>query len=323
MYCWGLNGDGQLGDGTNTNSNVPRDTNLPAEAVAAGAKHTCALLNGDVYCWGNNNYGQLGDGDTSDSDVPEAVVGLPSNIVEIAAGDEHTCARTSGGAVYCWGRNDKGQLGTFLDLDPTTPSQVGLSGNASGITAGDKYTCAALTSGGAQCWGENNEGQIGDGTKTDRALPTNVSGLTQDLVAIDAGAQYTCGVATNGSLMCWGRLNLGASLLTPQQIVSSDVRSVSVGKNHACVAVISSQAMCWGDDSRGQLGDGGGFVDTTTPSLVTLLPNDLLEVEAGDEHTCSVHASGDAFCWGDNNIGQLGTGSTGGFTGSPVQVALP
>jgi alpha-tubulin suppressor-like RCC1 family protein len=326
VYCWGKNDKGQLGDGSNTDSNVPRDTNLPADAVAAGAKHTCAIVDGDVYCWGNNNKGQLGVGSTADQDVPVAVDGLPSSVIELAAGDEHTCALTSDGAVYCWGRNDKGQLGTGLlglGLDQSTPVLILGSESATAIAAGDKYTCAVLSGGGAMCWGENNEGQLGDGTKVDRNAPTSVSGLNTDLVSIDAGSTYTCASLADGSLRCWGRLNVGASLLTPQQIIASDVRSVSVGKNHACVALTSSHAMCWGDDSRGQLGDGGSFADTVTPSLVTLIPNDLLEIEAGDEHTCSIHDSGDAYCWGDNNNGQLGTGSTGGFTGSPVQVTLP
>src|SRR5205823_2394087 len=85
---------------------------LTAKQVSVGGQHTCALLtDGSISCWGLGAYGQLGAGTTATSPTPVKVMMPPAAAVEIAAGDYHTCARTAAGAVWCWGRNDRGQLG--------------------------------------------------------------------------------------------------------------------------------------------------------------------------------------------------------------------
>ena len=119
--CWGGNRDGQLGDGTTDDRLTPTPVSglsSGVAAIAAGAYHTCALLNGGaVRCWGSNQYGQLGDATTGDRLLtPAAVRGLGSGVAAIAAGDDHTCVLTTGGAVKCWGSNEYGQLGNRLGL---------------------------------------------------------------------------------------------------------------------------------------------------------------------------------------------------------------
>lgn len=324
VRCWGHNDRGQLGDGTNTASSVPIDIGWPASTITAGSRHTCAIVFSGVVCWGDNGHGQLGTGNQNDSSTPISVSLLTADIVDVAAGKEHTCALTSAGLVYCWGENGYGQLGTGpLNLDSNFPSLVVLSGSATAITAGENYTCVALANGGARCWGQNNYGQLGDGTETDRSLPTIVNGLSQQITSLDGGSQYTCAALENTSVSCWGNQTTDGGDPVPQTMIASGAASASVGVGHSCVTVLPNAVQCWGDDSQGQLGNGGTFVDSPVPTFVTLLPNDVLEIEAGGSHTCSLHASGAVYCWGMNARGQLGTGVTGGFVGSPVPVAFP
>lgn len=80
VKCWGLNTNGQLGDGTNINQSVPtqvKGLSSGVKAIAVGSEHSCALMiNGEVMCWGRNTHGQLGDGTTTTRIIPTKVVGL-------------------------------------------------------------------------------------------------------------------------------------------------------------------------------------------------------------------------------------------------------
>lgn len=180
VKCWGVNGDGQLGDGSNNNSATPVTVSglSGIDTVSAGHAHSCALTTGGaVKCWGLNDWGALGDGSWNASNTPVNVSSL-SNVTAIAAGGYHTCALTTAGAVKCWGKNGAGQLG---DNNPSYGSNTPVSTNnlASGVVdleAGQYFTCALKSSGRGYCWGQNNLYQGGDGTFTDRAIPTEIIG---------------------------------------------------------------------------------------------------------------------------------------------------
>jgi alpha-tubulin suppressor-like RCC1 family protein len=182
LKCWGLNSQGQLGDGTNTGRTTPVDASglsSGVTAVAPGNFHTCAVVEGGVKCWGFNNYGQLGDGTTTRRFTPVIdVLGLTSGVAAVAAGGSHSCALTSAGAVKCWGRNRTGQLGDGTSTGRLSPVDAsGLTSGVDAIAAGWAHTCAVTTAGGVTCWGENSDGQLGDGTATDRTAPADVLGL--------------------------------------------------------------------------------------------------------------------------------------------------
>ncbi|MDQ3889199.1 MAG: RCC1 repeat-containing protein, partial [Actinomycetota bacterium] len=147
VKCWGSNGYGELGDGSNGDSTVPVAVSGLASgvvAIAAGDAHTCALTEaGGVKCWGPNDYGQLGNGSNTDSTVPVAVSGVASGVVAIAAGRYHTCALTGAGAVMCWGHNYYGQLGNRSNLNSNVPVAVSrLASGVVAIAAGAEHTCA-------------------------------------------------------------------------------------------------------------------------------------------------------------------------------------
>ena len=183
VKCWGYNGLGQLGDGTNSNRNVPVQVSgitSGAIAIAGGENHTCALLaTGTVKCWGWNAYGQIGDNTTSNRSTPTDVVSLGTNIRSISTGYHHSCAVTTDGAAKCWGRNSEGSLGDGSLTNRTSPVNVtGLSSGVLSINADRSLaTCATVSGNSVKCWGYNGHGQLGDGTTTNRTAPVDVTGL--------------------------------------------------------------------------------------------------------------------------------------------------
>jgi len=341
VKCWGDNTDGQLGDGTNTNSSIPVDVvglTSGVVAVSAGREHTCALTSsGGVKCWGYNALGQLGNGafgNLTFSNVPVDVVGLTSGVVAVNAGREHTCALTGNGGVKCWGGNSEGQLGNGVfggfSATPLPVDVVGLTSGVAAISAGWEHTCA-LISGGLKCWGRNSVGQLGNGTSgntTDSNVPVDVSGLASGVVAVSAGEDHTCAVISGG-LNCWGENDegeLGDGTNTDSNVpvdvsgLASGVVAVSAGYDHTCALISGGSLQCWGENFHGQLGNGVTGVSSNVPMDVIGLASGVVAVSGGSRHTCAVTVSGGAKCWGSNFNGQLGTG-TSTDSNVPVDVA--
>jgi len=182
VKCWGFNSNGELGDGTNHDSNVPVDVyGLSSNAVqiSAGWNHTCVVMqSGGAKCWGVNLYGQLGDGTTVTSNVPVDVSGISTEGARVSAGGMHSCLLLTTGGLKCWGDNTYGQLGDGSNDPSLTPVDVyGLTSGVLGLSAGGYHSCAVPAGGGAKCWGDNYYGQLGDGTNNSSNVPVSVSGL--------------------------------------------------------------------------------------------------------------------------------------------------
>lgn len=248
--------------------------------ISAGSWHTCALKSdGSVYCWGRNYYGQLGDGTTADSAAPRRVVNL-AGVKQISAGGGYTCALKTAGTVYCWGQNDSGELGNGTFVHATTPSIVPGLSNVTQIGAGSP-TCALNSDGTVACWGYNYFGAVGNGVVT-RTAPTGI----------------------NSPVLVSGL---------------TDVASLAVGTMHACAVRSNGSASCWGYNVTGQLGN-GTFSDPypytinySTPQSV-VGPQSFSKLEAGGTfwaQTCSIRTDKTVSCWGNNENGQLGIGTTG------------
>ncbi len=211
--CWGANWNGQIGDNSTTNRSVPvLVTGLGSNvgSIAIGASHTCALMtNGSVLCWGANNRGQLGNNSTSQSLVPVAVFGMGSGAVAIGAGDAHSCLLKNDQKMWCWGRNDHGELGNGTTTDSLVPTVVlGLS--AIEKIAVNGWNSCAVDSGAAYCWGDNSFGQIGDNTTNSRNVPAMVFGLSSEVEMIAKGFYHTCSIKADGSAWCWGDNSYGS-----------------------------------------------------------------------------------------------------------------
>ena len=311
--------------------------------VAVGDQHTCVMLDGgSIWCWGANDRGQLGVGTSSvSSSATPMRVSLPAQPENLVAGSNHTCV-PSGGNVYCWGDNTNGQIGigTSGNLAHSPQQVLGLS-SAGYLAAGDGFTCVSTT--GVQeevhCWGRNDFGQLGQGTSNPTA-DTNQPGAkvdgipTQQLYGISAGYTHAClGVGGVDALYCWGNNDEGQLGTGTQGGFSSSAEvatvmngvipyDVTAGGWHTCTSVSGSGVRCWGSNSFGQVGStaaGTPVLVATDPSAGSL---QLDTASAAGQHTCAVNAStNDLYCWGANNVGQLGVNSTAQFVDTATKVA--
>jgi alpha-tubulin suppressor-like RCC1 family protein len=332
VRCWGANAAGQLGNGAvssgATSTPVAVTGVTIAIAVAAGRDHSCALLvTGRVQCWGANDRGQLGDGTTTASLAPVTVSNL-TDAVSMSGGSRHTCVRTATGRVRCWGANGGGQLGDGTRTDRTTPVDADPLLDARMVSAGADHTCAVRANGTVVCWGANINGQLGLGDTSVRTRPSDVNGVSH-VKHINAGRSVTCATVASGEVFCWGANGLGqfgnrtttpSQTPTPAATSFSRKFSVSVGGEHACGLTISILVAanpantgplleCWGQNATGQLGLGTTGTPATAPQGVTSL-GALMEFAAGSTHSCALMEDERVKCWGRNDAGQLGTGST-------------
>lgn len=191
------------------------------------------------------------------------------------------------------------------------------------IGAGAGYTCAISTVGGVRCWGYNAGGQLGDGTTTDRSSATNVFGLLTGVAAISVGrgsnqVGHTCALTSAGAVKCWGANESGqlgdgttTNRLTPVDVVGlgSGVVAIASGGQHTCAVMAGGDVKCWGNNLSGQLGD-GTQVQRLTPVTVPGLTSSVVSISASFQHTCVLTSSGGTLCWGANESGEVGDGTT-------------
>ncbi len=334
VKCWGLNNDGQLGNGTRNTAYVPVPvTGLSGVvAVTAGRAHTCALLaDTTVRCWGINENLELGLGDPSQPDratdrlTPVAVPGL-TGVVSIDAGGHHTCAVVTGGTVKCWGEGYNGRLGIPGNDDVASPTTIGGFAGAVQISAGDQHTCGRWSDGTLKCTGFNFSGQLGDGTKVDRSTPVPVLGIS-GASTVEAGYFHTCAIVANVprcfGLNYYGALGDGTEEDKSTSVAMTGVTSaakVSLGEYHSCVTLTSGAGRCVGFNGtqEGRLGN-DSYVQKELTSVPVIGLTGATVIESGVYHTCAVVTGGAVQCWGANAAGQLGD-STSSPRRKPVTV---
>jgi alpha-tubulin suppressor-like RCC1 family protein len=312
MKCWGVNESGQLGLSDTLNrgeqasqmgDNLP-EVNLGFErsvkAVAAGSRHSCALLDNDqVKCWGDNSYGQLGVSDSVDRGsspnsmgeyLPAVSLGTGRTAKSIVCGANHACALLDNNQVKCWGNGHAIGLGDINnrgdhrgEMGDNLPA-VSLGGTAKSITAGYSHTCALLTTNQVKCWGSNGTGQLGLGDTNPRGDgPDEMGGA---LPVVDLGAGRTA-------------------------------KMISAGVGITCAVLDTDQVKCWGDNSHGKLGlgdtsnrgDEAGEMGDALPTVALGSGLTARAVSAGGP-ACVALKTNRVKCWGSNSIGQLGLGDT-------------
>ncbi|MEO8693364.1 MAG: hypothetical protein ABI658_07590 [Acidimicrobiales bacterium] len=214
-YCWGSYPSGQLGNASGQDQTAPGRSAaaLTLKSLALGGdNHACGLTTADgtAWCWGNNTFGQLGDGKKSNAaqNQPSTVTG-GLKFTTLALGRTHTCGLIADGSAYCWGSNAQGQLGDGTVAERLAPVKAAPALKFASLTAGDSQTCGVTADGAAHCWGNNATGQLGSGTSGgQQTAAVAVTGGVK-FASLSGGEEFTCGVATDRTVYCWGSNRVG------------------------------------------------------------------------------------------------------------------
>lgn len=316
LLCWGLNENGQLGQGDReTRGDDPDDlgpqlhpielgTAAGTLAIAASGA-TCALLSDDsLKCWGNNKFGQLGVGDTNHR------------------GDE------------------PGEMGEAL-----RPVDLGTGAFVRSVAAAGLVTCAVLDNGGVKCWGGNGLGQLGTGDSSELGVLSSQMGNNLSYLDLGTGRSvrhlamsrrgaFICAILDDDALKCWGDGEFGALGLGDRENRGDDpgemgdnLPSVSLGTGeipvalglggaHSCAILQGGAVKCWGNNPYGELGLGDhrsrggapGDMGDALPFVNLGSGRRAISLAAGLYSTCALLDDGHVKCWGQNLAAQLGLG---------------
>ncbi|BDR53358.1 hypothetical protein KIM372_12650 [Bombiscardovia nodaiensis] len=273
-YTWGLNANGQLGNGNTSNSSQPVRFPLPAGVNAlqgaAGADYTIILADdGNLYATGNNASGQLGDTTTTSHTSP-VTIAPPAGVTftALAAGGAHVLALTDTGRIYAWGSNSSGQLGV-TGANATSPQAVPLPASITikQIVAGDEFSAALSNNRDLYTWGNNTYGQLGDGTTTSHSAPTGIPAPSTP-VRIAAGGSHMLAITNTDALYAWGA------------------------------------------NTNGQQGDGYTSPNTSPYRINPPTGITYTHLGAGTSHSLATDTNGDLYTWGNNANGQLASNDT-------------
>ena len=289
--------------------------------IGSGTNTNCALdENGEISCWGSGLYGKLGTGSTTGSDQPVTVSGV-GGYSQLTSGYDHTCAIKNNVDIYCWGGNFEGQFGSGNTSGSSTPIlTTSFNSSIISIEAGGKHTCALLANGDMYCWGNDDDGQIGYGSATTTYSPQLVL-LPRSAIAIGAGDSHTCAILDNNSMMCWGKNYFGQvgdgttnqrdAPVYVENFIGANVYPIAVsgGTQHTCALLNDGSINCWGRNNNGQLGTYSG--DSLSPVSISLGSNvSAMQITSNGGHNCVLLTNKTLNCWGQNNLGQIGDGTT-------------
>lgn len=346
VWCWGLNGVGQLGS-AGGNALVPRKVGLSAGTsimeLWANEESACALdATNLLLCWGSNDpVVELAAAGAPYQPAAVSLAPIPASRtpVHLEWSDSHACVLDSVGDAWCWGYDKFGQLGDSpARFNQDLPSLVVRSADSprfEAIGTGEYFTCAIDAEGSTYCWGSNSSGPMGNGTYDRVATAVDVD--VQDAKEITSGEYHSCVLTHSGAIACWGSNQYGqlgsggdvADYAEPQWVAAdpldgANFTSVSAGAFSSCALDTLQRAWCWGADQNGQLGSTGpttAFIPRRVDDSQFPLGG-LKALDAGQFHACAVDSNDEAWCWGDNDFGQLGDG-TSDTRLVPVKVIAP
>ncbi len=285
---------------------------MSCNRISAGENYLLGLtVDEQVYSCGYNGYGQLGSGDFLSRDIPYLIPEL-KNIVDISAGDNYSLILTSNGQVYSFG-NYCGILGVVGPGNGSIPLLIPSLKNIVAISAGMGHSLALNDDGQVFSFGSNCNGQLGLDDYAMRQIPTLISGLPKNIIAISAGGYHSLALTSDGYVYGFGANNynqLGRrndhdwryySELSPSLVSVKNIVAISAGGKHSLALNKDGQVYSFGHNDAGQLGRGVMDYDQENdPELIPLLDN-IIAISAGDRHSLTLTSDGKVYSFGNNN----------------------
>ena len=274
LWCWGDNGNTQIGNSSYTNVQTPTNISSTWLVIAPEQLFACGVrTSGALYCWGTETAQQLGNGASGTTGTP-TLIGSAS-WKWVTTGYQHACGIQSDNSLWCWGSNTSGQLGDGTGAGTyNVPTKIGTDTWKS-VSASSSYTCGIKTDNTLWCWG--SAGNHGDGTNAQKNAPGQVGSAQWRKVS--TGSIHACGIQTDGTLWCWGSENwngetgppASANRLTATQVGTAKWVDVSTGYRFTCGIQADNTLWCWGQNTGGQLGRGStsAYSDTVATTSVS------------------------------------------------------
>ncbi|XP_069945843.1 X-linked retinitis pigmentosa GTPase regulator isoform X4 [Cherax quadricarinatus] len=265
---------------------------------------------------GSNDMGQLGLGSTKPVNKPSCVKSLkPEKALHIACGRSHTVVSCASGAVYVWGQNGDGQLGTGDKEDHLFPVKVlNLDTPAVAVAAGSIHSVVLTESGTLYIWGSNSEGQLG--LEVLEQLTPAFLILPEPAINVACGYYHSVAVTESGKVYSWGeseygKLGLPANLLPshhlPQLVpLPEKIIQVAAGSAHTLFLSEGGTVYSCGSGKSGELGQGGGSLECWLPqSVAETNTTPIVTIVAGDNHSSAITEDGYLLTWGCGRHGKL------------------
>lgn len=347
VYCWGWNGYGRLGNSTTSNSTSPVEVDFTgalagktAKSLVVAGSYTCILASDNqVYCFGYGTEGALGQGAFANATVPVAVdtsgVLSGKTIQKIVGMSSSVCAFASDSKVYCWGYGWRGNLGNGVTgANSAVPVAIDTSGALAGKTVSDlfgarKRTCVKTTDGSVSCWAEGPIGNNTNITRTSSPSPIYMSGdlngLTINKMVI--GDYGSCSIASDNNIYCWGSGEFGSlgrgftgDTSAPVALKGTDSSDEVIldAKFKTVFDGIVYVQRSNGELFSGEIGSALNFLKDFGSSEIV----EIKGVTGANKFLCALTDDEKLFCWGDNQYGQLGDGTSGVGPGNPQQISM-
>jgi alpha-tubulin suppressor-like RCC1 family protein len=319
IWTWGLNNNGQLGDGTliNKTNAVQVGNDNTWVLVTTGNSHSLGIkANGTLWAWGLNTDGQLGDGTYVNKNIP-VQIGTDSNWISIKAGTNFSIGIKGNGTLWTWGLNNWGQLGTGTSIQKSNvPIQIGTEQIWTSIACGSNHSIALKANGTLWAWGKNDFGQLGDSSLVNKNLPVLISS-DSNWTKISAGAFHNLALKANGTLWAWGNNTNGE--LGDSSVIQKNYPTkvgnernwiaISAGGNHSMAIKVFGTLYSWGKNNNGQLGIGNNSITNQNFPVKIGAKNNWVFASAGNNFTMALGADGKLFSFGSNGFGELGNGN--------------
>jgi alpha-tubulin suppressor-like RCC1 family protein len=326
LYSFGRNNNGQLGDNSATDRSSPVSVfGSPYNTwrvIGHGSDHSAGVkTDGTIWTWGRNDYGQLGDNSTTSRSSPVTVSGGGSLWKSVACGLFHTVATRSDGTLWCWGRNDQGQLGDNSTTNRSSPVTTSGGGSNWEIpAAGFNFSLGIKTDNTLWAWGLNTSGQLGVNDTTNKSSPVTTSGGGTNWTFASGGELHATGVKSDGTLWTWGN-NASGQLGTNDTVSRSSPgttsggtlnwRYTSAGAAFTLATKFDGTLWAWGSNTVGQLGD-NSTTNRSSPVTTSGGGTTWKYISAANSTSTSaaIKTDGTFWTWGANAFGQLGTNNT-------------